>query len=89
MMECLSVYRSKPQYVEALQWTGDNYVQILNTYGEKVNIIEGELELKAGKDGAQDWVPVPRGHWLVCPVNDFSDIWPVEEEYFANKYELA
>jgi hypothetical protein len=49
----------------------------------------GKLELLAGKDGAQEWVPVPVGHWLVCQPGNKSDVWPVDPDYFAGKYELA
>jgi len=45
------------------------------------------IQILAGKDGAQDWVPVPLGHWIVRSVGDLSDHWPVDPAYFANKYE--
>lgn len=90
---------SKPQYVEAIQWTGHNGRELIAAFDGKVTIEswrpadEGEEEwhcgLLAGKDGAQQWVPVPVGHWLVHPVGDFSDIWPVEDSYFQEKYGAA
>jgi hypothetical protein len=45
------------------------------------------LEVLAGKDGAQEWVPVPVGHWLVHPPGDLANVWPVEDAYFRAKYE--
>jgi hypothetical protein len=87
----MALYQSKPQVVDAEQWTGALVdVQRLMKWAEgKVRLNAGVLELLAGKDGAQGWVPVPVGHWLVHPPDDLSDIWPVEVDYFAGKYELA
>lgn len=85
----MTVYVSKPQHVEAVQWRGDNSNECWEFCKAKVRYALGSLELLAGVDGAQDWVPVPIGHWLVHPVGDTSDIWPVEEDYFAGKYDQA
>ena len=48
-----------------------------------------ELLMLAGKDGAQGWVPLPLGHWVVRQPGDLSDHWPVDPDYFAGKYETA
>jgi hypothetical protein len=47
----------------------------------------GTALILAGKDGAQGWVPVPLGHWIVRSAGDFTDHWPVDPDYFAAKYE--
>lgn len=88
-------YRSKPTEVEAVQWTGKNFLEVEALAGPKVRLTErylsipGHLELQAGKDGAQEWVPVPVRHWLVHQSGDVSDIWPVDHDYFESKYEPA
>lgn len=83
-------YRSKPSEIEAVQWTGDNY------HPDITRFLPGDLHyvdrnsvlfIKAGKDGAQDYVPVPVGHWIVHPPGDLTDIWPVDPDYFTAKYE--
>lgn len=81
-------YVSKPQMVEAVQWTGDQ-VPIIGSvfFGVARFDADGNLELVAGKDGAQGWVPVPVGHWLVRNPGDPSDNWPVAPDYFAGKYD--
>lgn len=90
------IYMSKPQQVEAVQWTGGNRDAIVDFAGDKARFYDSStimvgyyLNLLAGKDGAQKWVPVPVGHWLVCQVDDKSDIWPIDPEYFENKYFVA
>jgi hypothetical protein len=91
----MALYRSKPQEVQAIQWTGDNVDEVLHAVPDKTMYFSeqdkdcrtSELKLRAGVDGAQEWVPVPVGHWLVHPPGDLSDVWPVEDEYFRNKYE--
>ena len=84
------LYRSRPQLIEAVQWTGDNWIAVYDFAGEKVDRpTDRKLVLLAGKDGAQEWVPVPVGHWLVHAPGDLSDIWPVAPDYFAAKYEKA
>lgn len=85
----MPLYRSKPSTIEAVQWTGDNDRDVEEFLGSKCSWTSGGLELRAGKDGAQEWVPVPIGHWLVNQPGDKSDIWPVDADYFAVKYELA
>ena len=81
-------YFSKVNEVEAVPWTGRNVASVKKFAGDKVKVETGSgLMLLAGKDGAQEWVPVPKNHWLVCSVGDKSDIWPVQADYFANKYE--
>ncbi len=85
---------SKPSTVEAVQWTGDNGPELLAVFGGKVTIEQHRTDeefhcaLLAGKDGSQEWVPVPSGHWLVHPPDDLSDIWPVADSYFQEKYEV-
>jgi hypothetical protein len=95
MTEHLSTsFRSKPTTIEAIHWDGENFWDPVKWGEGKVRFYpragddhpEG-LTLLAGKDGAQEWVPVPVGHWLVCQPDDKSDIWPVEATYFAAKYE--
>lgn len=84
------LFVSRPSTIEAVQHNGD-FAALLAFAGSKVNIRpdDGALMLEAGKDGAQEWVPVPLGHWLVCQPDDKSDIWPVDPDYFAAKYEPA
>jgi len=82
-------YRSKPQEVEAIQWTGDNLEEV-EEFGVmfRFTVLWGDaLQVLAGKDGAQKYVPVPEGHWIVRATGDLSDHWPVDPDYFANKYE--
>ncbi len=85
-----NLYRSKPSLIEAIQHTGD-FTALQEFAGMKVDIrpADGALLLWAGKDGAQEWVPVPLGHWLVHQPGDLSDIWPVDDDYFQSKYEPA
>ena len=88
------MYVSKPQHVEAVQWTGDNGPELVAAFNGKVTVEHrGDhkyiCNLLAGKDGAQEWVPVPVGHWIVHQPGDLSDIWPVEDAYFRAKYEPA
>lgn len=82
-------FRSKPSEIEALQWTGDNLEEV-ESFGVKFRYASRwthPLKIKAGKEGAQDYVPVPVGHWIVRSPGDLSDHWPVEDDYFRNKYE--
>lgn len=85
-------YRSKPSEVEATQWTGDNEeeIHLFMQGGVATHYFElggDKLFILAGKDGAQNYVPVPVGHWIVRNPGDLSDHWPVDPEYFAKKYE--
>lgn len=93
-------YRSKPSEVEAVQWVGTDWTPVESFYSnwhELRKFASGKVEwegsfneqmkLRAGKDGAQGWVVVPKGHWIVRSPGDPSDYWPVEDSYFRTKYE--
>lgn len=90
-----TLYRSKPTMVEAIQWRGS----IADLFGTGLFGLLGvidysadrdpQLLLLAGKDGAQGWVPVPLGHWIVRNPGDATDWWPVDPTYFQAKYEAA
>ena len=87
-------YVSRPQVVEAIQWDGTlrREAEIVEWAPDKTRRGAGgrdDLRLLEGKDGAQGWVPVPVGHWLVRQPGDLSDIWTVEEHYFEAKYVAA
>lgn len=81
-------YISRPQEIEAAQWDGTTpcYTSIALALPGKVRLDSDGLRLLAGKDGAQEWVPVPVDHWLVHMPGDLSDVWPVDPDYFAAKY---
>lgn len=84
-------YRSRPQEIEAIQWTGHNLDEVRRFAGNVVRVEYGGdgvwwLKLLAGKDGAQDWVHLPVGHRIVRQPGDLTDHWPVDPDYFARKY---
>lgn len=83
---------SRPSYVEAIQWQGDNAADVLE-FGAPIIIVgtpgKPAIELMAGVDHAQGAVPVPLGHWIVRAPGVMNDHWPVENGYFADKYDPA
>lgn len=87
------IFESIPQQVQAIQWTGHNVEEILD-FGAPVCIAceppldDGyiTLELTAGVNGVQGLVPLPIGHWIVGRLGEIMDFWPVEDNYFQNKY---
>jgi hypothetical protein len=81
-------YRFKPSTIEAVRWTGDNWPEIVEFGARHFIDRGGTLQLLAGKDGAQQHVPVPVGYWIVRAEGDRRDHWPVEDAYFRAKYEL-
>lgn len=91
------LYTSKPQQVEAVQWTGENLQEVRDFFAGAELSMEllwpggrsWSLSIVAGKDGAQGDVPVPVGHWVVRKPGDLTDHWPVDPEYFAEKYSVA
>lgn len=86
----MTLYRTKPSQVEAISprvrwWRVEDFC----SHGRfcKVRLTGVGVELLAGKDGAQGWVPVPDGHMIVRNPGDASDLWPVERTFFDRKYE--
>ena len=92
-------FRSKPQEVEAFQWSGPDCEDELvdeffggvppDKVGYYISFDGDGLELRAGNNGAQGWVPVPIGHWIVRKPGDLTDHWPVDPDYFAAKYDAV
>lgn len=87
-------FRSQPSEVEAVQWTGDNADEIIEFASAFCEFVNGpvatgprELMVKAGVDGAQGWVSVPVGHWIVKSVTDPIHAWPVDDTFFNGKYQ--
>ena len=92
----MNVYESIPERVEAVQWRGFYTTAVRtfkaplhSTYRKGSIFDEIDLFLLAGADGAQGYVPVPVGHWIVRAAGDLSDHWPVEDEHFRNTYRQA
>lgn len=91
------LYRKRPVECEAVRWTGENFHELEAFAIGHVDFVAQhdkgferfELTLLAGKDGAQGWVDVPVGHWIVCNPGDDTDFWPVENEYFNRVHEFA
>ena len=89
-------YRSKPSEIEAIQCLDLNSEKVIEFMGgtDAIRFVSDEkdwykVELLAGTNGAQGWVPVPFGHWIVRQPGDLTDHWPVDPEYFDRKYEPA
>jgi hypothetical protein len=82
------LYRARPSLIEAVRWQGDNLGELTEFAGEAVRLdAGGGLQLLAGHDAGQGWVPVAVGHWIVRAPGDLADYWPVEAAFFASKYE--
>lgn len=86
-------YRGKPAIIEACRWTGDNFQEIKDfVWSEsltqsRVRLDEaGELKLLAGVEGASGYVNVPVGDWVARADENYSDHWPIEADYFSEKY---
>lgn len=80
-------YRTKPQEVEAIQYTG-NRGNVTEFAGDKVSWDpDGTAYLLAGPDkGAQKWAWLPLGSWVVRKPGDHTDYWQVEPREFAAQY---
>jgi hypothetical protein len=91
----VTVYISRPCEVEAVQWTGDNFEQVLafgaTLRGRMRDDYSGihHLEMLTGVNGDQKFVPISVGTWIVRNHDDNIDphYWPVDDTYFRRKYE--
>jgi hypothetical protein len=74
-------YRSKPFEVEATQWNGP---------GDHSAVV-GPVRLgeRATVCGAQGWVPVNSGDWIIVEANPKDGHYPCSDEVFQRKYEPA
>lgn len=81
-------YKSKPTTVEAIQYTGKNYTDLLKfAPGKVAHDRKRNVMVKTGASGSKGWVVVPPLSWIVSNVSDRSDIWSVDADRFAAMYE--
>ena len=79
-------YVSRPTSVEAVYWDGTDVVlDALFDKGCHLRYDLGELQIMAGVDGAQGYVDVPVGHYVICAAP--NDFYPCAKKYFEDKYE--
>ena len=83
------LYESVLSQVEAVQWKGHNRQDLADFLEGAGRLVWHDCMLLAGRYGAQGWVTVPVGHWIVRQPGDHSDYWPVDPAYFAAKYQKA
>lgn len=77
-------FRTKPFEIEAIQWTGDNAIQIRRFVGP------GNFDSKASKvwDHLQGtWVNVNLNDWIIRGMKD--EFYPCADEVFQAKYEYV
>lgn len=80
---------SVPAQREAVQWLGtEQSLAECAAFapGKIYQADDDPLLLLAGVNGVQGWVQVPQNHWLLRHPGDPSDVWPVEEQYFATNF---
>jgi hypothetical protein len=83
-----NTYRSKPSTVEAIQYTGKNFADLLKfAPGRVAHDSKNNVMVRTGVDGKQGWVVIPSLSWIVSNVGDRSDIWAMDSDRFTAVYE--
>lgn len=96
-------YRKRPIEVEALQWTGDNYVEMLNfTDPPLPGTKEAQLFALVAVENREDnpehdaevfdklhstWVSLKPTDWVICGVQ--GEFYPCTNEVFEATYEAV
>jgi hypothetical protein len=82
-------YVSQPTEVRAIYWDGtDDVLDALTNCGCEYELDGIQLlTIKAGVKGAQGWVPVEVGHYILCSEEPELHFWPVDKAVFERKYE--
>ena len=83
-------FRSKPSQIEAVRWTGDNWQEVRDFAGERVEWHgprNAFCYVFAGPAGISDWVFVPDGAWIARDVETGDDYWPLDNTRMLEKYE--
>lgn len=82
-------YETKPQEVEAVQYTGGNRHELLEFAGDKVSWDPGGFAyLLSGPDfGNQSWQALPPGYWVVRNPSDARNYWQLSTGYFEGQYQ--
>lgn len=84
----VTLYISKPQVVEAVQWTGENATEVIEFGAGRIKPApkdwSGPGMLAVLLYGS--WTPIPLGHWIVHRVGLPGDLWHVDPIHFAATY---
>lgn len=92
-------FRTKPFEIEAVQFTGDNYDEVVDFVGNTVHTVEGSFPgfTRDYKYGAPEfpakvydylhntWVGVAEGQWIIR--GQKGEYYPCDPEIFEAKYE--
>ncbi len=78
-------FRKKPVVIEAIQWNGSNFIELLSLYGESIH---GAYEIS----GHRLLIPTPEGNhianigdWIIKGIKGES--YPCKPDVFAQTYE--
>jgi hypothetical protein len=89
----LTRYIARPATIEAVQWDGTteaaSELVLLATAGKVRFAGDDECEVRAGVDGSSGWLPIPVGTYVARNPGDPSDLWPLDPDVLARKYERA
>ena len=93
-------YVSRPRHVEAVYWDGTDVVlDALQAKGcrwrkERLGVIEAgvtaplaHLQILAGVEGAQGYVDVPQGSYILYSDTPVPHFWPCDKLMFEYKYQ--
>lgn len=75
-------YVKKPIPIEALQWTGDNYMEICNLAGQVLSVDEGGFLIIPTMEGNLQAKPTD---WIIKGVK--GEIYPCDDEIFQMTYD--
>ncbi len=82
-------YRTKPSIVEAIQYTGRNFTELLKfAPGKIAHNPKNEVVARVTSGGKPEWVVVSNLFWVVSNPGNRDDIWIVGPSRFNAMYEL-
>jgi len=91
----MPMFRKKPVVIEAIQWTGDNLLEIIQFSGQQPSAADlhwEDYESLVAREGLKIWtlegpLMATVGDWIIKGVK--GEFYPCKPDIFAATYETA
>ena len=80
----MAKYRKKPVIIEAIQWTGENELEIVNFVGESLREIKNKIVKIDTLEGTMN---ASVGDWIIKGIR--NEFYPCKPDVFEKTYEFV
>ena len=80
-------WKKRPIVIEAIQWLGDNFEEVMAFAGDNVKVMDPEAKTLGILTLANGWVPSPVGEWVLRGIS--GEFYPCADSVLKASYDLV